>query len=191
MKNKIATLILTLASAVGFAQNMPAQNLNVDLKAEIKPKKSYGYLRMGASDYQLPTNKFESLPGIGFGYRLSAGPSILDLSASFHRRSLKTEEGMQKTYFYTYPKANYLYYLNSSDNNSLYGGGGLAWGKMKTKEGDRFHGIIPNVAVGYEMNRKAAWRSFVQLDVNQPALAASSQGSLPGPFVEVSLGAGF
>lgn len=206
MKKEITTAFLTLAAAFGFAQEatlVPVSgetrpNLvqlevqpTLSIEERVAPTKSFGYLRMGVSDSQLPTSSKQMLPGLGLGYRLASGASALDLSASFNRRETRSDEGKSRTYIYTLPKANYLYYITPASNNSLYAGGGAAWGGVKTKEGREFHGLIPNVALGYEMNRNATLHSFVQLDVSQPAIAASQRGNLPKTYAEVTLGAGF
>jgi hypothetical protein len=200
MKTKITTAFLTLVTAFAFAQEAivsPVETIPAfqpklpKLEEKVSSKKSFGYLRMGVSDSQLPSADMKVLPGVGLGYRLAAGSSAFDFSASFNGRETRIEESKERTYVYTLPKANYLYYISSSKNNSLYAGGGMAWGGVKTKEQDEFHGLIPNVTVGYEMNRNATLRTFLQIDVSQPALAAIQQGSLPKAFAEVSLGAGF
>ncbi len=196
---------MTLATAFGFAQAATPETVLPNLvQLEVKPalpsleekvsssKRSFGYLRMGVTDSQLPTpDNVQILPGLGLGYRLTSGPAAIDISASYNRRDVRTDEGKEHTWVYTFPKANYLHYASPAKNNSFYAGGGLAWAGIKTKDEREFHGLVPNVAVGYEMNRNAAWRSFVQLDVSQAAIAASQKGDLPGPFAEVSVGAGF
>ncbi len=199
MKKEITTALLTLASVMGFAQDAIAPAAVIETKPtlpaideKIAPRKSFGYLRMGVSDSQLPTNTTEQiLPGLAIGYRLVADSSAIDISASYNRRDVNTDEGREKTFVYTYPKANYLYYVSAESSNSLYAGGGLAWGSVKTADAREFQGIIPNVAVGYEMNRKSAIRTFVQLDVSQPAIAAVKVGDLPKVYGEFSFGAGF
>lgn len=216
MKKEITTVFLTLATAFGFAQNaIPAQGSSKDassfgagdpipnlIQLEVKPalpsieekvnlRKSFGYIRMGVSESELPKDSLQMLPGLGLGYRLASGPSAIDISASFNRRDFRTDEGKQHTFVYTLPKANYLYYVSPDRNNSFYAGGGLAWGGVRTKDEREFHGLIPNLALGYEMGRNAAWRSFAQLDVSQPAIAASQKGDLPKAYAELSLGAGF
>lgn len=202
MKKEITTVILTLATVFGFAQDAIPEAVPNLVQLEVKPAfpsidvkvndtKSFGYLRMGVSDSQLPTDSKRLIPGIGLGYRLASGPSAIDISAAYNRRETRTEDGKEETYTYILPKANYLYYLTAKSNNSLYAGGGLAWGGLKTKEQDEFHGIIPNLSLGYEMNRNAAWHSFIQFDVSQPAIAVSQKGDLPKAFAELSLGAGF
>lgn len=200
MKKTFTTAFLTLATAFGFAQDaIPAAAPNFTeaklpaLEEKVTTKSSFGYLRMGVSDSQLPTmDSVQVLPGFGLGYRLISGASAIDLSASFNRREIRSDEGSKEsTYVYTLPKANYLYYISPARNNSFYAGAGLAWGGMKTKEATEFHGLVPNVAVGYEMNRKATLRSFVQIDVSQAAIAGIQKGALPKPYAELSLGAGF
>ena len=203
MKRKITTAILTMATALGFAQDAIPETIPNLVQLEVKPAlpsiqekvsptRSFGYLRMGVSDSRLPTDGVNTvIPGLGLGYRLTSGSSAIDISASFNRRETRTDEGKERTYVYTLPKANYLYYVSAESNNSLYAGAGLAWGGVTTSDEREFHGLIPNVALGYEMNRNAAWRSFVQLDVSQPAIAASQKGLLPKAFAELSLGAGF
>lgn len=202
MKKTITTAFLTIATACGFAgEAIPEVLPNLiqlevtpalpPVQEKVTPKKSFGYLRMGVSDTELRNTDIEVLPGFGLGYRLVAGASAIDLSASFNHRKTVTDEGKEEIYHYTTPKANYLYYLNSNNNNSLYAGGGLAWGGVKTKGKDNFIGLIPNVALGYELNRTGIIRSFVQLDVSQPAIAAVKEGAFPKTFAELMIGVGF
>jgi hypothetical protein len=192
------TVFLILATALAFAQETVPNLIQLDVKPVLPsieekatPKKSFGYVRMGISDSRLPTDGVQHMiPGLGLGYRLTSGPSAIDMSAAYSQRDIRTDEGKKHTYVYTLPKVNYLHYLSSDKNNSLYAGGGCAWGGMKMEDRE-FHGLIPNVAIGYEMNRNAAWRSFVQLDVSQAAIAASQKGPLPKTLAEITLGAGF
>ena len=207
MKKTLNTAILTLGTVFGFAQDaiqeptIHANALPLEVKPSLpieekaSPKKSFTYLRMGVSDSQ-PVDTIDSVkvvPGIGIGYRLNAGASAIDVSASYNLRYTTSGEERQGTYFYTLPKANYLYYTTPAKDNSFYVGGGAAWGGLKTKDNREFMGLIPNAAVGYEINRKATIRTFIQLDVSQPALAAvkGDNGLFPGPFAELSVGAGF
>jgi hypothetical protein len=166
------------------------QNINttpalVSIHEKVTPKKSFGYLRMGISDSNLQTTSIEMIPGFGLGYRIVAGASAFDISGSFNRKESVTDEGKERTYLYTVPKVNYLYYVDS-----FYAGAGAAWGGVKTED-TNFVGIIPNVAVGYELNRTGTLHSFIQLDVSQPAIAALKDGPLPKAFAEISFGAGF
>lgn len=200
MKTKITTALLTIASTLGFAIEPTVETIPNPVKLNIAPKtkveetaknsKSFLYLRMGVSEANLSQINLEVVPGIGLGYRLTSGASAIDLSASFNRREVRTDEGKEKTYFYTLPKANYIHYISPASDTSFYAGAGLAWGGMKTENAE-FLGLIPNAAIGLEMNRNAAWRSFIQLDVSQPAIAAEKVGDLPKPFAEITLGAGF
>ncbi len=200
MKKEITTVFLTLATVLGFAQNeQPAPNLLQienkpalpSIEEKVVPNRSFGYLRMGVADSQVPRDTQQMLPGLGLGYRLISGYSAFDLSASFNRREFHKPDGKLRTFHYTLPKANYLYYVSAEGNNSFYAGGGLAWSGVRTEDEREFHGLVPNVAVGYEMGRNKKLRSFVQFDASQPAIAASQTGALPGPYAELSLGAGF
>ena len=205
MKKKFATTFLTLATAFGFAQEARSEMLPTFAQREGLSKlssidekiqsKSFGYLRMGVSDTELDKGDIKVLPGFGLGYRLNAGSSAIDFSAGFNRRKAILDEGREETFHYTVPKVNYLYYTNAQSNNSLYAGAGLAWGVVETRRvdsaEDKFMGIIPNIALGYELNRMGSLRSFVQLDVSQPAIAAVKEGAFPKPFAEISVGAGF
>lgn len=201
MKTKIALTILTITSTLGFAiepitEMIPNPvTLNIAPKTQIQetiPKpRSFTYLRMGVSEGNVSNIDLDVVPGLGIGYRLTSGASAIDLSASFNRREVRSDEGKEKTYFYTLPKVNYLHYISPASGTSVYAGGGLAWGGIKNQEDQEFLGLIPNVAIGIEMNRNAAWRSFIQLDVSQPAIPAQKIGDIPKPFAELTLGAGF
>jgi hypothetical protein len=206
MKKEITTLFLTLASVMGFAQDVtPEVRTNlvqlepapavISIQEKVSPKRSFGYVKMGVSDSDLRGTSIDNLqdqaiPGFGAGYRLVSGASAIDFSASYNQRDTVTDNGREKTNFYTVPKVNYIYYINSNANNSVYAAGGAAWGGVKSAE-QNFVGLIPNVALGMEFNRKGTLRSFIQLDVSQPAIAAVKRGGLPKTFAEISLGAGF
>jgi hypothetical protein len=196
MKKVITTAIFTIATTLGFAQDaipLVQHNLVQVQPTPVLPvveeksifKQSFGYLKMGVSDSNLQYAKIEMIPGFGLGYRIISGSSAFDISAAFNRRDVTTEEGRERSYLYTLPKANYLYYLKS-----FYAGAGAAWGGVKTG-GDNFVGLIANGVIGYELNRYGTLRSFVQLDVSQAAIAAVKKGALPKPFAELSVGAGF
>lgn len=204
MKKVLTTAILTIGTVFGFAQEAiqePAINTNalplevkpsISLEEKVSPKKGLFYLRMGVSDSEpvdaAIANK-KVLPGLGLGYRLASGASAIDISANYNLRF--SGEYDVDTYFYTLPKVNYLYQFSPEKNNSFYVGGGMAWGGLRTKDNREFLGLIPNAAIGYEFNRKGMICTFVQLDVSQPALAAVRANDFPGPFAELSVGAGF
>ncbi len=205
MKKNFASAILTLTTAFGFAQGaVPEMLPNIaqremtpalSLREKVTPKKSFGYLKMGVSDPEL--NKVDTLilPGFGIGYRFAANSSAIDISTSYNYRKSHKEEGRDESFHYVLPKLNYLYYLTADKENSLYAGGGLAWGGVSTREPSRekqlFVGLIPNMALGYEFNRTGALRSFIQVDVSQAAIAAYKEGALPKPFAELAIGGGF
>jgi hypothetical protein len=201
MKKKLSTALFCLVTTLGFADEVqlvqPSTAIPIDLtvKAEKKaPRKSFGYVRMGIADSDVRT--VETLPGLGAGYRLDLRSGAVDFSANYTRQSVQDEE---TNYFYTVPKVSYLRYWNPASSTSFYYGAGLAWGGLKNEATD-FMGLVPNASIGYEMNRNASWRSFVQFDVSQPAIALdtkspktlyASVSDLPGPLLEASVGVGF
>jgi hypothetical protein len=203
MKHVFLTLALTTFSALGFAQDGHTEVHIVPpavhpLEVQVRPtlpldvtgslNRSFAYVRMAVSDSQ-PTSNTQLLPGLGLGFRLERGSSAIDLSASYNRHDYTLAD----SFFFTVPKANYLYYFGDEGrNNSFYLGGGAAWGGIGTNDGTRFLGLIPNLTAGFEMNRNVKWRSFVQLDVSQAAdLSLANFGTLPGPIAELSFGGGF
>jgi hypothetical protein len=198
MKTKIATAIVSLVSALGFAQEAPIAQPSASFPTERKmsdqpaSKGSFSYVRMGIADSDA-INQFETLPGLGLGYRWALGNGALDVSANYTRELKKADT---ENYFYTAPKVSYLHYWNSASNQSLYLGAGLSWSGIKKEvAANNFDGIAPSATVGFEMNRHQAVRTFAQLDVYQPAMAITrssiSFDNLPGPLAEVSVGLGF
>lgn len=174
------------------------------------------YMKMGVNDSELPKNDQNLMPGLGIGYRAASGHNAVDISIEGNRREIRDVANERTAnYSYTLPKVNYLYYVTPASNNSLYAGAGLALGGMKQtsvipateevvgedgivlpavaayNDAQEFHGIIPNIAAGYEFNRKGAVKTFVQLDVSQPALAVMREGSFFGPKVALSAGIGY
>lgn len=204
MKKKITFAIATLVAAFGFAQEapvaiqynpsnaLPSDNkpLTVTIGEKVTPKKSFTYLRMGITDTH-PSHGPQAIPGLGLGYRLTADQTAIDISASYTGEYGTIRDAANSHHYATFPKLNYLRYAKADENTSMYFGGGMAWGSVRAKNGDQFLGLIPNVALGVEMNRLANWRSFLQFDVSQPAIAAARSGAFPGPVAELSFGAGF
>lgn len=206
---------------MGFAQEQtlnafaqPKAHFPVDTQEA--GRSSTIYLKMGASDSNLPKNDETIMPGLGIGYRTAYGHNALDVSSEWNHRQIRDTENQRiANYSYTLPKVNYLFYVTPASNNSLYAGAGLALGGVKQttvisateeivdedgvvtpavaahNDTREFHGLIPNVAAGYEFNRNGGVKTFVQLDISQPALAVMREGSFMGPKVALSAGLGF
>jgi len=200
MKKTIITTLLTLTAALGFAeepaliqQQLPTTTdvLRVppNTQIEISSKRDWFlYVKMIAAD-SYPEKVADFIPGFGLGFRFAQGNHGLDISSTGVRG-----HGWSKgtrNYFWSFPKASYLYYFSPAQQQSFYAGGGLAWGGIDTKDGTSFLGISSNAVLGLEMFRKAAFRTFVELNVNQPTIARSATGPFPGPVAEISVGAGF
>lgn len=187
--------MLTITAVLGFADDsitQPSSTLPIEKAVEKQPvNKSFGYARMSIADSDA-IRAFQTLPGLGLGYRYNIDAAAIDVSANYTREVAGKEN---ETYFYTAPRVSYLRYWNGEKDQSFYYGAGLAWGGVRKSADENFAGLVPNATVGYEMNRNATVRSFVQLDVSQPALSITttsvSYQNLPGPLAEVSIGLGF
>ena len=202
MKTKLATVMFSLAAALGFAEEAPINQPSTTLLTEVRTaekavfKKSFSYVRMGISDKDA-IHTVETIPGLGVGYRHAMVNSAIDVSANY--TSQVVDQKLNDTYFYTVPKVSYLRYISEDFKpESFYYGAGLAWGGVKKAVDNTFTGFIPSATVGYEMNRNQTWHSFVQLDVSQPVAATVASWSaplsfsnLPGPLAEVSVGFGY
>ncbi|MBI5273382.1 MAG: hypothetical protein HY861_05300 [Chlamydiia bacterium] len=198
MKKKITTAILTATAALAFANEPSVAKISefsaLDKVSRVEisaPKAGFTYFRMTVDD-SIPTkagNSVQIVPGLGIGYRLALGNGALDVSTTYS--SGKGWNAENKSYFWMLPKASYLHYVNAASNQSLYGGVGLGWGALKTKDEREFAGIIPSATVGMEFFRKSAFRTFAELNVSQPAIAQSVSATFPGPIAEFSVGAGF
>ena len=177
MKKKIATAIFTAITALAFADDSAHQlPISTDKKiatterVDASHSSSCVYLRMGVTD-GYPTDSVQILPGMGVGVRAPVGSGAFDFSANYMGGYYDKNEQKEKSYFYTLPKLAYLHYLSPLKSHSLYAGIGLAFGEMKNKEGTKFRGLFPSASIGYELGRLSTLRSFMQLDVSQPAVA--------------------
>ncbi len=158
----------------------------VSTAEKLNPRKSHVYLRMNMTE-TTPGKRGPFVPGIGVGFRRVAGHSAIDFSAGY----TSGKSHGRKSELITLPKLGYLYYLTPIQDRSFYAGPALAFGRVKTIQGNRFQGLIPSASVGYELSRKANMLSFFQLDVSWPLIAAKARGPLPGPIAELAFGAGF
>lgn len=204
MKKKIANILLMLIGTSAFGKEIAERNIESVVLTQSQPsevlcvtrppRNAFTYLRMGAC----PAQGVGAMPGMGIGYRIISGFSAADFSVNFSGRN---QRHYSYATSYSLPKANYLYYFNPTEDNSLYVGGGLAWGGIHKEIRDYqnedsstefdFDGIIANVAIGYEIHRTSTIRSFVQLDLNQPTLAVSQRHDFPSPTAELGVGIGF
>lgn len=209
---KTLTLLMTTAAVLGFAQDT-ALKMNAETQ-----KNDTIYMKVGVNESNLPKNDENMMPGLGLGYRTSNGHHGLDVSVEGNVREIRNLAQERVTnYAYTLPKVNYLFVLNPKSANSLYAGAGLALGGIKqttivdgqeavinpedqtvvtpavlaSEKNQEFHGLIPTAVVGYEFNRSGTVKTFVQLDVSQPALAVRKDGDFFTPKVALSAGIGF
>ncbi len=198
MKTKLVTMFLTAASAIFASEQMPTtKELPLEVKKNLVDANLnsswFSYMRLGVSDAR-PNEITRVLPGLGLGCRFGLPVGALDISASY----TGTDVAAKGRYFYTAPRISYFLYASPKKEQSFYAGPGLAYGGMKTLDDATFNGIIPSLSVGYEMNRLQKWRSFIQVDVSQPAFSTTTtkpfmhvaSASL-GPIAECSVGFGY
>lgn len=192
MKKMIIT-ILTAVSTFAFANEPAVSKTFTDLSLDAKTlrkeaasvRRGFTYFRIAAAD-SYPVNSVQVVPGLGIGYRLTAGHGAVDVSANFN-----SSEGWGESYFWTLPKVSYVYYLNPVEDQTFYAGAGLGWGGLRAKDSRAFEGIVANATAGMEFFRSAAFRTFAELNISQPAVARAISGPFPGPVAEFSVGAGF
>lgn len=195
MKKFLGTILLGLSSILSAdivdpVLEMPSLNITSDFQAppfEEKPfaKPAFFYVRFAAAENNI-TRPDTPLPGLGIGYRRLAGDGAADISISGIGYAEKNNDHL----FWTAPKASYIHYLQPSQKESFYVGGGLAWGGLRAR-GQNFIGIIPSATGGYEFVRKSTVLGFTELNLSQPALAVSKKGTFPGPILEWTVGIGF
>jgi hypothetical protein len=198
MKTKLMTVFLTAASAIFAQEQMPTtRELPLEVKKSLVDSQTnspwFGYMRLGVSDSR-PNDMKNVLPGLGLGCRFGLPVGALDLSASYTGNDVRADG----SYFYTLPRLSYLMYLSPKKEQSFYAGAGLAYGGLQNEDAKTFNGIIPSISLGYEMNRLQNWRSFIQLDVSQPALSTTTEkpfmhvaSATLGPIAECSVGFGY
>ena len=195
MKSKIATALFSIASVMGFSDeaqiSQPSANLSIDLKAAEKSalKKSFGYVRMTVADPDL--NTFQTIPGVGLGYRYGLTNSAIDVSANYAREARTADA---ETFSYSIPVSYLRYVSNDAAPQSFYYGAGLGWAGSQ-KEGVYENGLNASATVGYEMYRTQAIHSFVQMDVSHSAINVSTTSvsfqNAFKPLAQVSFGLGY
>lgn len=220
MKKTLTALFLTTFIAFGFAQT-ESLSANAFEKRNF-PKETVErngtiYLKMSASESEVPKSDKNIMPGIGLGYRAAYGHHAADFSTEWNQKEIRNARGSHKiNYTYTFPRANYLYYVTPQKSSSFYAGGGLGFGGMKQttvvaateqttgEDGvvtdafaaynkvQDFYGIVSNVSIGYEFGRlSGVAKTFIQIDASQPTLAVSREGDFFGPKFSLSAGVGF
>lgn len=198
--------LILLAASCAFTQELSLPNPTLMQPIVTMPEEPKGdpfkkgtiYFR--AMTETQPTFQNALIPGLGIGYRRSFGPSGLDLSFNYSQGKGWNKDKEQIVW--TTPRLSYLHYMNPSNSHSLYGGIGLGWGGVYTRKTERaddfvskeksnFVGLIPNIIFGYEALRTSILTSFSELIVSQPLIPSTASGEMPGPIVELSVGAGF
>lgn len=128
------------------------------------------------------------LPMIGIGMRRMEGRFATDISTEY---AWLKESGQSMDYSYTVPKVMILASLFPKSFTSLYLGFGGSFAGVKIDDNE-FHGLYGNASIGAEIfNLTDRAKGTIQLDMDVPAIAASSKGNRPYPLVALKLGLGF
>jgi hypothetical protein len=206
MKTRIATALLSIASVMGFSDEVqiysPSANYPLDLKiVEVSTlKKSFGYVRMTVADPDLST--FQTMPGLGLGYRHGLINSAIDVSLNYNRGTPATYVNVAdgqiahaETFSYSIPVSYLRYTSNDAAPQSFYYGAGLGWAGNQ-KDGIYENGLTASATAGYEMYRTQAIHSFVQMDLSHPAINVSTTSVFSlqktfKPLAQVSFGLGY
>jgi hypothetical protein len=108
-------------------------------------------------------------PGLGIGYRRELGNLMFDVSTlnmSFWRQS---QYSSYNDIWNAYLRLMAFRYLSDLFHGAdLYAGAGLSYGESKTPEGLQNRGIQGDVGFGYELLRRTALRSFIQVIATLP-----------------------
>lgn len=210
----IAGVVPGVAQERSIESPLNAQTLTNASSLASDARKGTIYFKLAIQESDVPKSFDTVLPGMGLGYRAAFGAHAVDLSMDGTTKQAVVNEKGEKDWNYAYNavKANYLFYLSPKSAASLYAGAGLALAGMQkyssetvvvpatedaaeitttTFSKQEFHGLVPNVLIGYEVGRDSAWRTFFQFDVSQPAIAAVRAGAFPGPAATFSIGGGF
>jgi len=152
--------------------------------------KEFNYIKIGGALTTIG-QKASFMPVVGIGKRLECPDFGIDYSATFgYAKGLATCE--RSNFFYSVPKILCLSYLDPCGCNSFYWGAGASWGGLINKNsGQTFHGIMGEATFGYEMNRGRSFRSFIQLDISQPVIAAYRRGKFPSATGQLTFALGF
>jgi hypothetical protein len=106
MKKTLFILLGTLATCI-FAEDIDLPSIQpISTQAHTPSKTGFFYVRFIAADNDLSSSSM--VPGLGIGYRRLAGNGAADISFS----GLGHKESSSHKYFWTAPKASYLYYLS-------------------------------------------------------------------------------
>ena len=187
MKSKIATLLLALSASAGFAQDAVIPAIPVDMTMNSKTLKnessSFTYFRLQTADQEV-NQAPNMLPGVGLGYRYSINnATALDVSANYNGSA-----SLDKSYFYTLPKASVYRYVSPKANSSFYYGAGLAFGGVK-KAGALT--VKKDVVVDVKKDAVAATNTpaiVAEKTTLASADSANFQGLIPSATIGVEMG---
>lgn len=166
-----------------WASTHSAANLNNDIYL----------LKMGVAGINDTHSHFDITPSIGLAKRFEINEAAIEVSVNYAGSNNNTHSSKQLSF----PKIIYLMFHDVNNPSSFYYGGGLSWSKTKRGYRDHsntdsyFEGIFLEGTAGYEIHRDQKIRTTFELNISQPIIANSHQGSQPGPSVFANIGFGF
>lgn len=177
IKKILTSLMFALTSYVSASVCEPVYCTNEGQPITL----SYSFLKMGGGF--VPINKGGSFgPAIALGHRFVREDHAVEVSFNWI--------GAGDNWYAALPKVLYLYNINPLESEGLYVGAGVSYGNV-VHQHRHFRGISAEFAVGYEFNRFARLRPFIELDIAQSALSLSGKHHKTGPVVSLAWGVGF
>lgn len=178
MKNNIINFFVFCILTTGYAFSQEYQD-DCEQSPDTIRCENYNYLKLGAGALRSGIG-----PAIGLGRRIALEEAAIDISLNW--------ADSDKTHYFATPKMLYLHYLNPYSPSSIYLGGGLGLGMIKTKQ-YKFEGLLAEAAIGYEMHRNTSVRPFAEINLSHGTIPFKSKYRVQSisPAISFSVGAGF
>lgn len=179
MKNNIIVLFTLCFLTSGYAFSQEYQDCYYEQNPCSIRCEDYNYLKIGAGSIGNAIG-----PSIGLGHRFALEDAAIDISINGC--------SIDKSEYFATPKMLYLHYLNPFSPSSIYLGGGLGIGTIKTKQ-HKFEGLLAEACIGYEMHRNTSLRPFLEINFSHGMLPFKTKYRVQefAPAINFSVGAGF
>lgn len=150
-------------------------------------------LKMGIANIYGSQSSHVISPSIALAKRFEIPQAAIEVSMQY----AGVENDHRESDHFSLPKIMYLKFHTPDNPNTIYYGGGLSWSEVEQTDSHNpannghFEGIFLEGALGYEIHRDQKIRTTFELNISQPVVASSRQGTHPGPSIFASIGFGF